>query len=334
MRKTSMRHLLTGCLLVVSLLASACGESTPPEPLVDVADLRSTPIDAPVRAEPTREPGPAATDTGATGEPDGTDTDVSTEPISTEPVAVESGGGDVIGDVDTAPPDETDPAATAETDEPTSVPEDTADAEGAEARAGKRPWKNEDGRWVVTFEMLGSFLYLPEGADPTTITIGHHATGDDPVIPVPSPTSPVPGEDEPPTEEELAREKEEALKKAEGVLSNYLVVHRLEDLPQWVRDLEGQQVEIEGFMVPIEFEDGLVREYVLSRYVSGCCFGLVPAPNELVDVSMVGEEGADYESYLPVVAIGSFHVTDNAQPGYLQGLFRIDATKTRVAPPR
>lgn len=289
---------LVWAFCAAALLTSACAESTV-EPLVDLADIESAPIDA------------SLVDSGpVVAVPDADELDANA------PTAA------AIGDVDTGP--DVEPSMPV-LDEPTAEP-------GASDVQEKRPWKNEDGVWVVTFDMLGSFLYLPPGTDPRTITIGHHATGDDPYIPsTASPTSPVPGEEEVDPEPEPPTRTEE---EAKSLLANYLVVTKLEELPDWINELVGKKVEVEGFMVPIEFEDGLVREFVLSRYVGGCCFGMLPAPNELVDVTMVSEEGADYESYLPIVVEGTFHITENAEPGYLQGLFRLESTKVRVAPPR
>lgn len=59
-----------------------------------------------------------------------------------------------------------------------------------------------------------------------------------------------------------------------------------EQLPERIRKLDGQDVELEGFMLADEVVDGKVISFLLLRHQGGCCFGRAPRLAEVVRVEM------------------------------------------------
>lgn len=58
------------------------------------------------------------------------------------------------------------------------------------------------------------------------------------------------------------------------------------ELPNDIRQLDGQRVEVRGYLVPLETNGDRVVSFVLVRDQMMCCFGKVPAPNEWILVSL------------------------------------------------
>ena len=101
-------------------------------------------------------------------------------------------------------------------------------------------------------------------------------------------------------------------------------------IPLAVRKLDQQVVEVEGYMIPIEFEDGDVRKFFLSRYPLSCCFSMLPTANEVVDVEMVTERGAYYDAYMPIIVKGLFEVhPDGTESEFLQSVFSMKGKSFR-----
>jgi len=100
--------------------------------------------------------------------------------------------------------------------------------------------------------------------------------------------------------------------------------------PEGIQALDEQDVAILGYMIPLEWDDNKVPEFMLVRDLMGCCFGSSAQPDEWIDVRMVAGE-AEYISYLPVVVIGKLSVgsfVDDA--GYQAGCYHIDATSVQM----
>ena len=96
--------------------------------------------------------------------------------------------------------------------------------------------------------------------------------------------------------------------------------------PDAVRKMDGQTVQIEGYMIPLKFEDGKVKSFFLSRYMMGCCFGVLPKANEIIEVEMVEGKGAFYDAYMPFLTTGKFVIVEEGtDDDYMQSVFRMTA---------
>ncbi|MEH6525371.1 MAG: DUF3299 domain-containing protein [Sneathiella sp.] len=86
-----------------------------------------------------------------------------------------------------------------------------------------------------------------------------------------------------------------------------------------VEEMDGQIVRIPGFIVPVDFEDNVVREFLLVPYFGACIHTPPPPPNQVIFV----KAGIDFEMtelYDPVWVTGEIRVlnksTELAETGY------------------
>ncbi|MBL6721382.1 MAG: DUF3299 domain-containing protein [Planctomycetes bacterium] len=82
--------------------------------------------------------------------------------------------------------------------------------------------------------------------------------------------------------------------------------------PEKVQALDGQEIELLGYMIPTEYIDTQVREFMLVRDTGACCYGGIPRPDEWALVAVEPEEGFEYFPYLPIVVKGKLTLL---QPG-------------------
>ena len=100
---------------------------------------------------------------------------------------------------------------------------------------------------------------------------------------------------------------------------------RPEQIPAELLAYDNTLVEIEGYMIPIEVEDGKVQSFILSRTLSGCCFGDMPNIQEWVDVKMQEGTSADYIPYAPVLVIGRISIGETVDEYGITSLYRMTA---------
>jgi len=94
-------------------------------------------------------------------------------------------------------------------------------------------------------------------------------------------------------------------------------------IPVPVRELDGRDVRVSGFMLPIKMENGLVTEFLVIRSPMVCCYGVIPAPNEWVVVKMQGP-GVRPAVDQPLVFRGTLHVGEIYDSDTFAGVYRLD----------
>lgn len=94
-------------------------------------------------------------------------------------------------------------------------------------------------------------------------------------------------------------------------------------VPATIRSLDQQRVSVRGFMLPLKIENGLVKELLIMRDQSMCCFGVVPQLNEWVSVKMSGA-GVRAVMDQPVTLHGRLQVREVIENNYLVGLYAMD----------
>jgi hypothetical protein len=309
----------TSALLVAALLATACGgDDDLATPIAE--DVRGARIDAAPGAAPlevAEAPAEVATqapeDVPEQDPPREIEPEVA-QPEETQPAAApgtvaetDTGTGDgaeqeqvpdlVMGDE----PRDSDQPVPPPVEEPTAAGDAATDEQ--ELPDPGDDWEPEppkppvliDGEWNTSFDYLGSFdvgMYALDESNP----LAQHT----PKLPEKEPKE---GEPEP-----------------------------VKGFPDEVRAMDGQKVRIEGYMIPLKFEDGAVKTFFLSRYMMGCCFGMLPKANEIIEVQMLGEKGAYYDAYMPFVVVGTFEIVEEGtSPDFLQSVFRIQADSADYA---
>lgn len=96
--------------------------------------------------------------------------------------------------------------------------------------------------------------------------------------------------------------------------------------PDRIRALDGEEVALTGYMIPLRWDQNKVPHFMLVRDLLQCCFGGAPEPDEWVDVDMA-PEGTTYWAYVPVVVRGTFTLAGQSdEAGYATGAFAIKAT--------
>jgi hypothetical protein len=99
-----------------------------------------------------------------------------------------------------------------------------------------------------------------------------------------------------------------------------------DQVPEDIKALEGKDIALTGFMMPMKYERGLTPEFLILRSQGFCCYGLVPRITEWVSVRMPGK-GVKPVVDQPVTVCGTFHVGDVRENGSLLGIYRLDGTQ-------
>ena len=97
-------------------------------------------------------------------------------------------------------------------------------------------------------------------------------------------------------------------------------------IPDSVKAFSKKRVSLRGFMLPLKVEGGLVTELLIMKDQSMCCYGTVPKIHEWVSVKMT-EKGVKPLMDQPVTLLGTLHVGEMRENGYLTGIYRMDGER-------
>jgi len=102
--------------------------------------------------------------------------------------------------------------------------------------------------------------------------------------------------------------------------------HVLGFVPGSIRNLNGKEVALTGFMLPIRIHDRLVTEFMLLRTQNTCCFGIPPELHEVVEVLKVNTPTKVFMD-TPITVIGHLHVQERWEGTFLCSIYQMDADK-------
>lgn len=97
------------------------------------------------------------------------------------------------------------------------------------------------------------------------------------------------------------------------------------ELPAEISELNGKDVAVSGYMVPIEFQDDKVSGLILVRNQLLCCYGEEPKLNEWVFVE--ANPPVDMVTDVPVTMFGKFEASPDIEEGMVISLYRMKATE-------
>ena len=97
-------------------------------------------------------------------------------------------------------------------------------------------------------------------------------------------------------------------------------------IPQAVSTLNNKKIALQGFMLPLKVENGLITEMLIMRDQSMCCYGTVPKINEWVSVKMTGK-GVKPIMDQAVTVYGTLKVGEMLENGYLVGIYQLDGER-------
>lgn len=100
----------------------------------------------------------------------------------------------------------------------------------------------------------------------------------------------------------------------------------VDQIPGDIRNLNERKVALQGFMLPLKVEDGLITELLIMRDQSMCCYGTVPKINEWVSVRMVNQ-GIKPVMDQAITLYGVLKVGEIRENGYLVGIYEMDGER-------
>ena len=99
-----------------------------------------------------------------------------------------------------------------------------------------------------------------------------------------------------------------------------------DQVPTWVRVYDNVKIALTGYMMPLQIENGKSKKFVMMRDINTCCYGAVPNMNDYVVCTMKGS-GIEVVQDIPVQLVGTFHVDQKYEGGYVVSLFVMDGEK-------
>ncbi|MCA9094741.1 MAG: DUF3299 domain-containing protein [Planctomycetaceae bacterium] len=104
----------------------------------------------------------------------------------------------------------------------------------------------------------------------------------------------------------------------------------MELLPDWLKKLNGEKVQIRGFMYPTFQEEGLER-FVFCRDTGACCFGPNPVIYYLIDVHMQEGKTTHYIQNRPFDVTGTLRIKPGIIPetGLVYELYHLEDAVVR-----
>lgn len=101
---------------------------------------------------------------------------------------------------------------------------------------------------------------------------------------------------------------------------------RTNQIPASIQSYSGTRVALTGYMLPLKMAAGLAQKFVLMKDVNTCCYGATPSLNDYVIVTMKGA-GIKVIQDVPVVVIGTLHIEQKYDGGYVVSLYELEGTK-------
>ena len=94
--------------------------------------------------------------------------------------------------------------------------------------------------------------------------------------------------------------------------------------------MAGKKLVLDGYMMPLQYEAGGAKKFLLMRYKFGCCYAVSPKINEWIEVTM--EKGvADYMPDTITSVWGVLSVEEEMREGASVGLYKMKAARAEFS---
>lgn len=103
-------------------------------------------------------------------------------------------------------------------------------------------------------------------------------------------------------------------------------------IPEAIRGLDGREVSLTGFMLPIRIHNHLVTAFMLMRTQNTCCFGIPPELHEVVEVLKI-DNPTKVLMDTPVTVVGHLHVRERWEGTFLASIYQLDAERVSAEAP-
>ena len=99
-------------------------------------------------------------------------------------------------------------------------------------------------------------------------------------------------------------------------------------IPEPVMVLNGEVVQVTGFMLPVDFDSGRVNSFLLMNSRMACCFGVMPRANEFIYVKMPEGVTTKFMTDMPINVPGMLEIGEENLVG---SLYSMDALSIKKA---
>lgn len=107
-------------------------------------------------------------------------------------------------------------------------------------------------------------------------------------------------------------------------------------IPPEVMALGGKPVVVDGFLLPIDMGAEVIRRFVLSPSVAGCCWGGPTKMNDWIDVHVddakLGRRLMQMDQALPIRVWGKLEVGPKISDGFVESVYRMVPDDVRPRP--
>jgi len=103
---------------------------------------------------------------------------------------------------------------------------------------------------------------------------------------------------------------------------------RDKEIPEPVMVLNGEVVQVTGFMLPVDFDAGKVNSFLLMNSRMACCFGVMPRENEFIYVEMPDGVTTKFMTDIPIKVAGRLEIGEGNLVG---SLYTMDALSIKKA---
>jgi hypothetical protein len=97
-----------------------------------------------------------------------------------------------------------------------------------------------------------------------------------------------------------------------------------ETIPEAIRKLNGVRVSVDGYMLPLDFDQGGVSMFILNASYDMCQFGAPTVVTQRVDVTMTNNRRTGY-THTPIRVYGVLEVGEQYQDGRVVSIYRMKA---------
>ncbi len=105
------------------------------------------------------------------------------------------------------------------------------------------------------------------------------------------------------------------------------------EIPLSILALSGKRVAVDGYVMPLSYEAGGAKKFLLMRYRFGCCYSVPPMLNEWIEVTMA-KGVADYIPDTLSTVSGVLTVKEESKDGAATGLYTMSASRAEFTEAR
>ena len=108
------------------------------------------------------------------------------------------------------------------------------------------------------------------------------------------------------------------------VLASYPLEETTGPILHPLKDLDGKSVVVTGYVLPVAYNRGRTREFMLMRSQAACCFGQAPKANEFIMVVTEEPEGVPATQDVPTTFSGILRIQPQKLGDVIVQCFRME----------